>query len=98
MRIHGIWVMNTDSVLLIFKGIASIGTRLESEYSQDMSQDSTFGSKEEGNINSKNTYRGTRKLESRVRRVFVIPGKSWENPSASVANAAKAPCEIMPCG
>lgn len=45
-----------------------------------------------------NTYRGTRKLESRVRRVFVIPGNSWENPRASVANAAKAPWEMMPCG
>ena len=45
-----------------------------------------------------NTYRGTRKFESRVRRVFVIPGKRWEKPKASVANAAKAPCEMMPCG
>ena len=45
---------------------------------------------------SENTYRGTRKLESRVRRVLVIPGKSWENPRASVAKAAKAPCEMMP--
>lgn len=75
----------------------SLGTRREIEDSQDMSQDSISGSKEK-NMNSENTYRGTRKLESRVRRVFVIPGKSWENPRASVANAAKAPCEIMPCG
>ena len=27
-----------------------------------------------------------------------MPGNSCENPSASVANAAKAPCEIMPWG
>ena len=85
--------MISGSVLLVSKGMTSIGTRLESEYSQDLSH--WFKG---GNLKFKNTYRGTRKLESRVRRVFVIPGKSWENPSASVANAAKAPCEIMPCG
>lgn len=30
--------------------------------------------------------------------MFVIPGKSLEKPSASVANAANAPRERIPCG
>lgn len=28
----------------------------------------------------------------------MIPGKSWENPRASVAKAAKAPWEMIPWG
>jgi hypothetical protein len=27
-----------------------------------------------------------------------MPGNSWENPRASVANAAKAPWDMIPCG
>lgn len=78
-------------------GYLSFARRLESEYSQDTSQGSMIVFRG-ADMDFEKTYRGTRKLESRVRRVFVIPGKSWENPRASVANAAKAPCEMMPCG
>lgn len=43
-------------------------------------------------------YSGSRKLESSVSRLLVMPGNFSENPSASVANAAHAPCEMIPCG
>ena len=39
--------MISDSVLLVQGGLTSLENRLESESSQDMSQDSIFGSKKE---------------------------------------------------
>ena len=41
------WIITLESVLLIRGGIAKFGTRLDTEYSQDMSLDSTCGSKGE---------------------------------------------------
>ena len=88
--------MIPESVLLVGSVTVSFGTCLKIESSHDI--DRAHCQFKRGNRDCENTYRGTRKLESRVSRVFVIPGKSWEKPRASVANAAKAPCEMIPCG
>ena len=42
-----LWIMISESVLLVQGGMTSLETHLESESFQDMSQDSIFGSKEE---------------------------------------------------
>ena len=49
-----LWIMISESVLLVQGGMTSLETHLESESFQDMSQDSIFGSKEEHGL--RNTY------------------------------------------
>ena len=68
------WIMSSESALLISGDIASLGTRLESESSLDISQDSKFGWKEEiwtPKIRTKPPLRTARawKRPSRVREL-----------------------------
>lgn len=46
MRIHGSYIINFESVLLVSLGMASIGTHSESEHPQDKAQDLRYGSEE----------------------------------------------------